>query len=152
MADENIDNIDNIVSYWADNKFKFEDGRVSGQYREGREDNDLPSDEIVALMKENKIKQKLTNKEILDIANHEVKKSRFKNVRVQIDEDMGDDDKAAYCDGVLLWEYDDEDGCANRAIIRFHPLVKWTSKAYIRGLTQHELSHQKTEIKKRKFG
>jgi hypothetical protein len=144
-------NVDNIVAYWSDNKFKFDDGRVSGQYREGREDNDLPSDEIVFLMKENGVKQKLTNKEVLEIANHEVKKSKLKSVRVEIDEDMGDDDKAAYCDGVLLWEYDDDE-CADKAIIRFHPLVKWTSKAYIKGLTQHELSHQKSEIKKRRFG
>ena len=152
MVEEGNVNVDNVVSYWSGNKFKFEDGRVSGQYREGREDNDLPSDQIVSLMKQNKIKQKLTNQEVLDIANHEIQKSKLKNVRVQIDEDMGDDDKAAYCDGVLLWEYDDEDGCADKAIIRFHPLVKWTSKAYIKGLTQHELSHQRTEIKKKKFG
>ena len=145
------ENVDNIVAYWADNKFRFDDGRVSGQYREGREDNDLPSGEIVALMKENGIKQKLTNKEVLEIANHEVKKSKLKSVRVEIDEDMGDDNKAAYCDGVLLWEYDDNDDCADKAIIRFHPLVKWTSKAYVKGLTQHELSHQKSEMKKRKF-
>ena len=53
-------------------------------------------------MKENGIKQKLTNKEVLEIANHEVKKSKLKSVRVEIDEDMGDDNKAAYCDGVLF--------------------------------------------------
>lgn len=145
------ENVGDVIDYWANNKFKFDDGRISGQYREGREDNDLPSDEIVVLMRENRVKPKLTNKEILDIASHEVKKSKLHNVKVEIGEDMGDDNKAAYCDGVLLWEFDGDD-CADKAIIRFHPLVKWTSKAYVRGLTQHELSHQRSEIKKRKFG